>query len=313
MSNETVSNSESAQTESVGLVVGFDGSPNSQLALDWAAATAAAYGTPITLLSANPDAEGEVVDLPIGSTQAIDILGVERAEELKDAAGRIIDQYPDLDVRSISQPHSPVQGLLDISRDADMVVLGSRGLEGFRGLIIGSTTMNVTPNAHCPVVVVYQPDELTAAAKESARHPNEVVVGYDGSASADAALEFALRHGAATGVGVAVVMVTKGRKGGGPAEPITNDTEGLSDQIKEQLGQATTIAARHSDVAVTMLHGTGRPGGVLIEEASGSLLGVVGARGRGGFKGLAMGSVSLQMLMHAECPIAVVHELHADI
>jgi len=289
------------------VVVGFDGSATSLLALDWAAGAAAAYGVPVTLLKAHPDAEGEVLEVVIDSADALELLGDANAQALELAAERVAGDHPGLEVKAVVHPDSPVQSLLDASKTADVIVLGSRGLEGFRGLLLGSTTMNVAPHAQCPVVVLYQPDEETAAARASARHPNEVVVGYDGSVSADLALSFALRHAAATGCGVVVVLVSKGQVGESPAEPITADSAGLSEAVQELLHEAAQVADTHAEVQVHYLHAVGRPAGVLIEEAAGAALAVVGARGRGGFKGLMLGSVGMQMLIHAECPVAVVH------
>ena len=298
---------ESGTAALTGVVVGFDGSATSGLALDWAAGAAAAHGVPLTLLQARPDAEGDVVEVGLDGAGAAPLLGPDAAAALQEAAQRAGAAHPGLEVKAVVHPEAPVRALLDASDTADMVVVGSRGLEGFRGLLLGSTTMNVAPHAHCPVVVLYEPDEETEQAKAQARHPDEVVVGYDGSASADAALDFALRHARAAGLGVAVLVVTKGHADGAPAQPATADDEGLDPRVRQLLRQAATAAGAHDSVPVAYLHAVGRPAGVLIQEASGAALGVVGARGRGGLTGMVLGSVGLQMLIHAECPVAVVH------
>ncbi len=307
MTPETDADGESTQSPIAGVVVGYDGSPTAVLALDWAAGAAAAYRVPLVLLRARPDAEGEVVE--VDSDEAEELLGESQAEMLQDAADRVGATYPELEVRVVVHPDAPVQALLDASDTADLIVMGSRGLEGFRGLVLGSTTMNVTPHARCPVVVLYQPDEESEHAQANARHPDEVVVGYDGSSSADVALAFALRHAEATGLGVAVVIATKTRGKAMPAQPVTLDTEDLGDAMRDLIREAQAVVATHPDVPVTFLHAQGRPAAALIQEASGAPLGVVGARGRGGFAGLVLGSVGLQMLIHAECPVAVVHSI----
>ena len=66
-------------------------------------------------------------------------------------------------------------------------------------------------------------------------------------------------------------------------------------------------AASFPDVPVTFVAGTGRPAEVLLAEAVGAELLVVGSRGSGGFSGLIMGSVSQKVLAHADCPVAVLH------
>jgi nucleotide-binding universal stress UspA family protein len=292
-----------------GVVVGFDGSSTSQQALDWGLRSAAAYGVPLTLLRARPDAEGEVVELPIVDDEEPRVAdGVELPEQITATIDAALEEIhasqPGVEVHAVLHPESPVDALLEASETADLVVLGSRGLEGFRGLLLGSTTMSVAPHAHCPVVVVYPPTEETAEAVREARHPNEVVVGHDGSKYADYALRFALSHASMTGLGVAVVVVTKSRTATVPV-PVTADSD--DEVVAHVLELVASVADDHPGVTVTVLHGTGRPAGVLVEEADGAPLAAVGARGRGGFAGLVMGSVGLQLLMHAECPVAVVH------
>lgn len=311
MSIEQADEAEPTESPIEGVVVGFDGSPTAILALDWAADTASAYGVPLTLLRARPNAEGEVLEVDIDSEDAADILGAAHAEALEDAAERVAASHPHLEVKVVVHPDAPVDALLDASRSAEVIAMGSRGLEGFAGLLVGSTVMNVTPHAHCPVVVLYQPDEKTELAKAHAKHPAEVVVGYDGSESSDAALAFALRHAAATGLGVSVLVVTKGRKGSADPVPVSAADEGLAEGVGELLAAAASVA-EGADAPVSYLHAVGRPAGVLISEAAGAPMAVVGARGRGGFAGLVLGSVGLQMLIHAECPVAVVHTAEAD-
>lgn len=286
-----------------GVVVGYDGSRPADLALDWAARTAALHGRPLTLLAARPDAEGEVVELTDpGDADGIDD---DLAVALAEATLRVGRAFPDLDVHVVVHPDSPVTGILAASRTADAVVLGSRGMGGFEGLLLGSTTVNVAPYAECPVVVLYEPDEATAAAVAQGRHRDQVVVGFDGSEYADRALEFALQHAAVAGLQVVVVAVAKSRTEQ-PAVQVTPEAAELPESVRANLRQAAHVAAAHPHVPVTYWFARGRPAGVLIHEAAGAALAVVGVRGRGGFASLRLGSVGMQMLIHAECPVALV-------
>lgn len=293
-----------------GVVVGFDGSPAAYVALDWGAATAAAHQLPLTILKARPDAEAPVLDLPAAESEGL--LSERLSDVLDEAEERVSQAHPGLPVTTVIHPDSPVEGLLAASTTAEMIVIGSRGLGGFEGLLIGSTAMNLTPYADCPVVVLYVPDEETVAAREAARHPDAVVVGFDGSHHAERALLFGLRHAEASGLGVVVVYVDAGRPKDGILEPVEPDAQDLPEEARADLAVAARIAARHPDVPVTYLYGVGRPAGMLIREASGAPLAVVGARGRGGFAQLILGSVGLQMLIYAECPVALVRELPPD-
>ena len=140
-----------------GVVVGTDGSQNSVAALRWAADTARAYDLTLTVLYARPDAMAEPMVV------------AEPAGVLADAVAVAREQQPEVQIRALQMPDAPVQSLLAAGENADVVVLGSRGVEGFRGLLLGSTTMHVAPYAQCPVVVVHSGLEGGVAFEDTQR------------------------------------------------------------------------------------------------------------------------------------------------
>lgn len=280
-----------------GVVVGADGSENGFAALRWAANTAAAYELPLTVLYARPDAAAQ----PTLIAQPDGVLGeavvVARAEQ------------PELEIRALQMPDAPVMSLLAASETADVLVLGSRGVEGFRGLLLGSTTMHVAPYAQCPVVVVHSGTEGGVpfdGSDEYPGNPGQVVLGYDGSPASNRAAAFAFRHAAAIGCGVVAVSVEPGR---GEPETEEIDPENATPGSDTSAFHSPVIVTATSfpDVPVSFVAGTGRPAEVLLSEAIGAELLVVGSRGSGGFAGLIMGSVSQKVLAHASCPVAVLH------
>ena len=288
---------EAVTTADPGVVVGTDGSQNSAAALRWAADTAMAYGLPLTVLYARPDATAEpmLVDEPAGV--------------LADAVAVARDQQPDVEIRALQMPGAPVQSLLAAGENADVLVLGSRGVEGFRGLLLGSTTMHVAPYAQCPVVVVHSGLEGGVPFEDPDGYPGnpgQVVLGYDGSAASNRAAAFAFRHAAAIGTGVVAVSVEPGR---GDPETKEIDPENATPGSDTSAFHSPVIvtAAAFPDVPVSFVAGTGRPAEVLLAEATGADLLVVGSRGSGGFAGLVMGSVSQKVLAHTRCPVAVLH------
>lgn len=298
-----------SEPEVSGVVVGFDGSPAADIALRWGAEAAVGHGLPLTLLTARPDAEAPVLDLEEELVE--ELIEVDLVEALEAACEQVRVTHPDLTVRTVIHPDSPVEGLLAASTTADMIVIGSRGLGGFQGLLLGSTAMEVTPYAECPVVVQYVPDEKSLAARANARHPNAVVVAYDGSSFALRALMFAMTYADAMKLGVAIVYVSPGSRQRAPIA-VERDAEWLPFEVRQDFTVAALVASAHPDVPVTYLHAVGRPAGVLISEAAGAPLAVVGTRGRGGISQLMLGSVGQQMLLHAECPMAMVHGLPSD-
>lgn len=279
-----------------GVVVGADGSDHGKAAIRWAAGAAGAYGLPLTVLFARPDATAvpELVSDPTG------VLG--------DAVAEAQNGHPGLEVRALQMPESPVESLLVASETADFLVLGSRGIGGFRGLLLGSTTLNVMPYAECPVVVIHSHiEDEQPEIPEGEGNPGQVVLGYDGSTAANRAAAFAFRHADAIGCGVVVVTVDPAR-----TEPESREVDPSAALPGSDTGAFSSpvivTAEAFPDVPVSFVAGIGRPAEVLISEAQGAELLVVGSRGIGGFAKLVMGSVSQKVVAHASCPVAVLHE-----
>lgn len=287
----------------VGIVVGVDLSPSSQGALIWAADSAAMYGVPLTVLVAHPDAEG-------------DVQVAEYAEDLEggvqNAVAEVRARHPDLVVHGVRYPTPPVQSLLTASETAQLLVIGSRGWEGFTGLLVGSTALNVVPYSKCPIVVVHPAPPAPATVSDTSGEPDagphagRVVLGYDGSVSANAAASVAIRHAAALGTGVSAITVHNRR---GPIQVTQVDpvAAGPSSPTASFWAPVILIGNAYPTVPITYWEAEGRPGAVLVEQSRGSQLLALGSRGRGGFRGLVMGSVSQQLLAHAPCPVGVLH------
>lgn len=281
-----------------GVVVGADGSEHSVAAVRFAADTAVAYGLPLTILYARPDAEAE----PTLLTEPTGVLGA--------ATAVAVAQQPSLEIRALQMPDAPVQSLLAAGENADVIVLGSRGVEGFRGLLLGSTTLHVAPYAPCPVVVVHSGLEGGVPFENIEGYPGnpgQVVLGYDGSSASNRAAAFAFRHAEAIGCAVVAVSVEPSR-GEPETEEIDPESATPGSDTSAFHSPVIVIAASFPDVPVTFVAGTGRPAEVLLSQARGAALLVVGSRGTGGFSGLIMGSVSQKVVAHAECPVAVLHQ-----
>ena len=139
-----------------GIIVGIDGSVHSRRALQWALNEASIRHTPLTVLTVSQEVVGY-------SGSAVSYPGdLERAEKARDAAQEETDSVlemidtasrpPSISVRAVSGLPSEV--LLDATADADMIVVGSRGAGGFKRLLMGSVSTQVTSHAQCPVVVI---------------------------------------------------------------------------------------------------------------------------------------------------------------
>jgi nucleotide-binding universal stress UspA family protein len=136
------------------IVVGVDGSPGSRTALTWAAAEAAEHGADLVVLNA-----WEHTLLPpmgIGSVPQSDVpdQSERTAEDLLQIVKEELGENPPVLVQPQVKQGNPSEVLIGQSADADLLVVGTRGHGGFRGLVLGSVSQHVAAYAKCPVAVV---------------------------------------------------------------------------------------------------------------------------------------------------------------
>ncbi|MEU7872089.1 universal stress protein [Dactylosporangium sp. NPDC049140] len=285
------------------VVVGVDGSRPSLDAVAWAAADASRRGRPLHILHAYV---WPAVYAPLAAPalapyeQGLREVG---EQTLAAAENRARSVVPGIRLATAMPVQSPVPALLEASQHADVVVVGHRGLGGFAGLLLGSVGVQLAAHAACPVVIVRH-DEGPAG-PEAGR----VVVGVDGSGDADHALHFAFEQASYRGVGLTAVLAYLWPASTGPADllPLPYDTGALREEERRALAESTSgWAEKYPNVDFRLAVVSGRSAPVLTERSAGAELIVVGSRGRGGFAGLLLGSVSQTVIHHAACPVAVV-------
>ena len=139
-----------------GIVVGIDGSDHSLEALNWAMKEAAAHHAPLTVLVVHQVAASHWTGNPITLPEdraAQEAAGHAAEKAAAEAEGRLGESRPaSVTVRAVSG--IAARELIDASRDADLLVVGSRGGGGFANLMMGSTSSQVVHHAHCPVVIM---------------------------------------------------------------------------------------------------------------------------------------------------------------
>lgn len=140
-----------------GIVVGVDGSHDAHRALEWAVKEAAVRHAPLTVLAIHEVAASAWTGSAItyGEDEAMVEQARKAAEEAVAKACAGIADPPAVTVKAASEV--PAHALIDASRDADLVVVGSRGAGGFNRLVLGSVSNQVVHHAHCPVAVVPNP------------------------------------------------------------------------------------------------------------------------------------------------------------
>ena len=138
-----------------GIIVGIDGSDHSRRALEWAVKEAAIRHAPLTVLVVQPAIagySGSATAYP-GDAALADQARKTAQEETDQAVARLGGSGPET-VTVQAAIGIPAAVLIAASQDADLVVVGSRGTGGFKELVLGSVSTQVTHHAHCPVVVI---------------------------------------------------------------------------------------------------------------------------------------------------------------
>ncbi|MEU8360118.1 universal stress protein [Nonomuraea sp. NPDC048882] len=268
------------------IVVGVDGSLPSAAAVEWAAAEAGRRGLGLRLVHVYEERpyDGYDADDPSGP--------------LAIAADRARGTAPGVEVATRALPGNVRDVLIGESVTADTVVLGSRGLGGFTGMVIGSVSTAVAGHASGPVVVVHG---------RPAQSYGRVVIGYDRSPYSEAAMEYAVEQARVRGVPLHAVHAWQ-TPVFAPQAAAYNTL--LVDVYQEESAAVAESVARwrekNPDVEITHETVSGHPVSVLAAEGATADLVVVGSRGHSGLVSVVLGSVSHGVLHHVTCPVAVV-------
>ncbi|WP_372661324.1 universal stress protein [Amycolatopsis kentuckyensis] len=257
------------------VLVGVDASAPSLEAVRWAAREASRRDTTLRLLHACV-----FDDEPPRQHDELLLEHIDR--RLGRAAEIARDRAPGVRVETAVRLGLAVDLLLEEAADAALVVLGSHGLGGLRGALVGSVALRVAAEAPCPVVVVpgHQPIRT-----------GPVVAGVDRSESSEHALRFAFDAADAARAPLLVVHA-----GDDPAER------------QELEARVASWTGRYPDLEVfTQVVEDRVPERALRHAAPDARLVVVGTRGRGPVAGGVLGSTGNALLAHAPCPVAIVH------
>lgn len=314
------------------VLVGVDGSPPSLVALDWAGAYAKVHGASLHLVCAYsvPSFTAAALD---GGYAALDDTAIAAGARavLDEALERV--GYRGLTATSAVATGDAAAVLVELSREASLAVVGTRGRGGFAERLLGTVSSALPAHAHCPTVVVpYHRHDRTGAGARGAdgQAPVEagtdvsgdvsgdvagdvpvrrIVVGVDGSPSAEVALDRAIREAEAWGAELtAVTAVPIGATTSFLAWlPSAVDHEAVLHDVGAGLDVVVDRAlVDHPEVQVRRHVLDGTAAQLLTEFSEAVDLVVVGSRGRGGFAGLLLGSTSQGVLHHASCPVMVV-------
>jgi nucleotide-binding universal stress UspA family protein len=286
------------------IVVAVDGSEAASNAVVWAAREASVSGRPLRIVTIThiPAFYYSEPYLADSFKQEADATAQARLDSAEVLARSSVDD--DLSITTEAREGKVAQALIDMSADAYTIAVGPRGHGEFTGLIVGSVTAALAPHAQCPVAVV-------RGRTIDGEPPNvgPIVVGVDGSEHSEPALSVAFAEADARNAPLVAVNVWSDVS----VQPSLGNTPDDKRWAEIQAGEEAVLSERlagyierYPDVPVERVVARDRPVRVLSEYAEAAQLIVVGSRGRGGFTGMAFGSVSNALLHTADCPVVIV-------
>ena len=286
------------------VVAAVDGSESARHAAFWAAAAADHRHRPLRLVHAvklpvMPYTAGRFADQGL-----IDAL-VQHGRDIVGALTvHIAGRHPDLAIDSDVVVSDPVSALVAESESAAVLVLGSRGLGGFTGMLVGSTAVALVARGHCPVAVI-----RGRAPDGAPPEGGPVVVGVDGSPASEAAVELAFEEASLHGADLVAVHTWTEYPSDSAyayAQQFVPNWEAIEAAQHELLAERLAgWQEKYPDVVVHRIVTRDRPVSALLERSADARLLVVGSRGRGGFAGMLLGSTSQALIYHATCPLLV--------
>lgn len=291
------------------IIVGVDGSPSSNKAVGWAAHEASMRNVPLDIVHVITTPPWGLVSLsggPLPPLAGDDDWREKEGSEIVSAAIRIAEQSvaggSHSRIRAQVYFGATVPALVDLSKDARMIVVGSRGQGTVGRLLLGSVSTGMVHHAYCPVAVIH--DESPVTSLQPSQLP--VVVGIDGSPASELATAIAFDEASWRRVHL---VALHSWSHGEVADVPSLEWSALQKVAQEVLAERLAgWRERYPDVAVQRRIVYTNAAQHLLEEAESAQLVVVGSHGRGGFSGMLLGSVSTAVVHAAGVPVIIARQ-----
>lgn len=299
------------------ITVGLDGSPASVAAADWAAREAQLRDLPLRLVTAwqwQPPAYAPPAGLGVPAPpRDLQHAGAQRL--LDETRNRVTERRPGLRIDTDEISGLPVPALLKAAEDAELLVLGSRGLSRTAGFLLGSVSLPVLASCRRPVVLVRAAGqggkedrpEPSARGLSAATDHRDVVLGLDLHKPDDAVIDFAFDAASRRAARLRIVhgWTLPPYTYGGDLMPGLNDRTAA--QVRRELADVLRPwQEKYPAVEVSAQATVGGAGGHLIDASYDAALVVVGRRVRRAAVGAHIGPVTQALLHHTGAPVAVV-------
>lgn len=286
------------------VVVGIGNSDRDAECLAWAGSSAERSGSPLHILHAHDlSAELAAIDPVAGNVISLGPDGdIGNTGLLDETLAAARERWPDVPITG-SQPFvRPEQALIDASQIARLVVVGAARESVLQRFGLGRPALSAAMHAKCPVVIVPQGSR--------ANPEGPIVTAIDGSTHSAAAAERAfwiaeLRRAPLVAITTWNVEVVDGMVVTTPGTDAWNAVEAKYRAVADKVVEP--LRASHPEVDATVEVVRASPAKGIAERSADAGLIVMGTRGRGGFKGMLLGSVSQQVLEMAKCPVMLVH------
>ncbi|MFF8534439.1 universal stress protein [Streptomyces sp. SAS_267] len=294
------------------VTVGLDGSPESRAAAEWAAREAKLRELPLRLVHVREPVPEPMAQAPLlgAETQA------HWSERIpREAAEGLRLRHPGVHVEMEQISGRPTDALAEAAKDAELLVMGSRGLSGIGGFLVGSVGMAVIAHTETPVVLVRAGEQAAdeheadpAGIPSAATAYRPVVLGLDTGHPDDAVIAFAFEEAARRNTALRVVHgwnLPPYFAYGLPADPELNAELGRQ-EAAALAGVLRPWRQKYPEIEVVEVSRCGSPSNHVIDASRESSLVVVGRRTRHSPIGAHIGPVTHAVLHHAVAPVAVV-------
>lgn len=280
------------------VIVGYDGTEQSKVAVLWAAKTAERRRALLRIIAVTEWDE----PIPVLRNEEMAQQALRRSQTLADEGSRLVrEQTATLKLAADGLVGNVAHILVEQSANAQLLVVGRSGARKSGSTLPGSVAYTVANQAKCPVAVV------RGSLHEMPAWYYPSLVAIDGSESSRLALEVAARWAAESQTPLRIVVGWKtgfldyeGSGGSGKVSPAQKRANDLAQNA------VVEVKAAYPLLEVDAVVKQGRAADVILEAAADVSLIIMGARGRGHLASLLMGSVSREVMARADCPIYII-------